>query len=73
MKTEEDTPAGSYRLRFLVKMGAEVKQNSSSLLRTVVEREERFTQLSKDSSQKTNLLLQNWTANHQPPFQNTKP
>lgn len=73
MKTEEKTaPAGPYRLSFLKKMGAEVKQNSGFLLRRAME-EERFTQLSKDFSQKTNLLLQRWTAEHQQPFQNTKP
>lgn len=55
-KTEEETiaPAGPYRLRFLRKMGAEVKQNSGFLLRRAMEGEQ-FTQLSKDFSQKANL------------------
>lgn len=75
MRTEEEktAPAGPYKLSFLKKMGAEVKQNSGFLLRRAMEGEERFTQLSKDFSQKTNLLLQRWTAEHQQPFQNTKP
>lgn len=51
-------PAGPYRLRALIKMSAEVKQNSVFLLRTAWEAGGGFTQLSKDFSQKNKLFLQ---------------